>query len=102
MISELETQEHPVQYQPYRRAVVSLKPKRRFRQADLRPEPAIKQEAPLPPEKPKLPMQSVLRPVFSTTAHRERIKRSGHPNPILRRVIAPTEFSRAMPHLPKS
>jgi hypothetical protein len=87
MIAEIETAEYPaIEHHP----AVSLKPKRRFKYTDLaRPEP-----------KPIL----ALRPVFSATRRgdADRMKRSGRPNLVLRRVIAPTEFSSAMPQLPKS
>jgi hypothetical protein len=73
----------------YRSAVVSLKPKRRFKcSRSVRPE-----------EKPKLAIQNS--PFVERKEH-ERFRKSGRPNPILRRVMAPSQFSEALPQLPKS
>jgi hypothetical protein len=84
MIPESKIIESPIEY---RSAVVSLKPKRRFKRNDIA-QPVIKT---------KLAVQPVL-----SVVRKPRMHRSGRPNLILRRIIAPEEFSRAMPHLPKS
>jgi len=73
----------------YRSAVVSLKPKRRFKRTRSGPSD----------EKPKLAIQNS---PFVNRKERERFRKSGRANPILRRVMAPSQFSEALPQLPKS
>jgi hypothetical protein len=81
----------------YRSVAVSLKPKRRFKRSEPKQ----------PEQKPKLAIQSTLNPRLPiqkapSLVCKKRMKRSGRPNPILRRVMAPSQFSEALPQLPKS
>jgi hypothetical protein len=84
MISETKLTELSTEY---RSAVVSLRPKRRCKRSN----------GAQPEVKTKLAVQPVL-----SVMRKPRMHRSGRPNLILRRIISPEEFSRAMPYLPKS